>query len=234
MKIISIDPSLISTAVVIGDGDDFKMLNYCRESDVYTKKGLGKWFKSCEELIDYKFIQFRSFDNYSDGEIAKLRDYNKITESIVDDLVSLIGDDKEVFIGMEGIAFGASVGDLVDLVSFSTLLRAKLLSLTNNIKIVAPLTLKQEACKLTYLPENVGKKVEKLVWRNKQGIAGGHFTKREVFLSITENEVWKDKWSQHCKKMASEILTIKSIPKPYEDINDAFVLYKSVLSKNRS
>lgn len=218
--------------MIIGNGNDFEMFNYCRERDIFTKKGLGKWFKYCEELVQYKFINYNTFSNYSDGEIIKLKDYNKITEQIVDDISDNLDGENQVIIALEGIAFGASVGDLVDLVSFSTLLRAKLLSITQNIKIVAPLTLKQEACKLTYEPYDIGKKKQKLVWRNKQGIAGGHFTKREVFQSIVENEKWTDKWTIHCKKMASEILTIKSIPKPYEDMDDAFILYKSFSNLN--
>ncbi len=32
MNIVAIDPSLISTALVVTSGDTFKMFNYCRES----------------------------------------------------------------------------------------------------------------------------------------------------------------------------------------------------------
>lgn len=228
MNFIGIDPSLISTAVIIGDTQSFKIINYCRESDLYNKKGLSKWYKNCEELITYKMISYNQFDNYSDGEIKKILDYNKITEMIVDDIVSNLHKDKEVQIKIEGYNFASSAGDIIDLVTFSTLLRIKLLTITDNIEIVAPLSLKQLSCKLTYQPIDIGKKKPKLVWKNKQGIAGGHFTKREVFLSIIENEVNKDYWTEHCKKMAPEILTMKSIPKPLEDVCDAFILYQSL------
>ena len=41
MNIVAIDPSLISTALVVNG----KMINYCRESKVYGKTGMSKWFK---------------------------------------------------------------------------------------------------------------------------------------------------------------------------------------------
>ena len=52
MNFIGIDPSLISTAVVV-NGD---ITNYCRESAVYTKSGMSKWFKSAEQYCNYKFV----------------------------------------------------------------------------------------------------------------------------------------------------------------------------------
>jgi hypothetical protein len=44
VNIIAIDPSLISTALVVSSGDTFKIYNYCRESKVFGKKGITKWY----------------------------------------------------------------------------------------------------------------------------------------------------------------------------------------------
>jgi hypothetical protein len=225
MWYVSIDPSLISTAVVVGDGEQFSILNFCREKDSRNKKGWSKWFSYCEDLVQFNIIDYNKAEGYSDVEISKLQDYNKITESIVDEIVKLTrGENFKVFI--EGFSFSSSAGDIIDLVTFSTLLRIKLFSLTKDITIVSPMTLKQLSCKLTYEPIDIGKKKPKLVWKNKSGIAGGHFTKREVFLSIVESNR-EDKWTRHCRMMAPEILSMKSIPKPYEDCCDAFILYQA-------
>lgn len=234
MNFIAIDPSLISTAIIVGTETDFKIMNYCRESDLYNKKGLSKWYKYTEELVHYKPISYNIFKDYSDGEIKKIQDYNKITEQIVDDISNLIDKEKQTKIKIEGYNFASSAGDIIDLVTFSTLLRIKLLYLTQDIQVVAPLSLKQLACKLTYPAIDIGIKKPKLVWKNNQGIAGGHFTKREVFLSIVENEKEIDYWTEHCKKMASEVLAVKTIPKPYEDINDSFILYRSLIQEKMS
>lgn len=230
-NIIGIDPSLISTGLVIGSGDDFKMFNYCRESDAYGKKGMSKWYKLADEHITYRFIEYRDFQDYSEGELTKLKDYDKITDIIIDDILSNINHNLETKVLIEGFNFGAQVGDLVDLVTFSTLLRKKLWDLvTHHINVLSPSTLKLESCKLTYEPEvkEIGGKNprKEYKWRNNIGIPGGSFTKSDMFLSIIENKEFSDIWYKHCISIKDDILSGKTVKKPYEDINDAYLLYK--------
>lgn len=222
MNIIGIDPSLISTAVVING----QIFNYCRQSDAMNKSGYSKWYKLAEERAKFKFITYREYKNYSEGELTKLKDYDQITDMIIEDILSNINPDEPSYIGIEGYNFGASVGDLVDLVTFSTVLRKKLWDqVSQNIIVLSPKTLKQESCKLTYPPIDIGKKKPKLQYRNLEGIAGGHFTKREMFLSIVQNQNLIDDWGKHCKSIATDLLENKTIKKPYEDVNDAYLIY---------
>lgn len=230
-NIIGIDPSLVSTGLVIGTGNGFKIFNYCRESDVYGKKGMSKWYKLADEHINYRFIEYREFSDYSEGELTKLKDYDKITDMIIDDILSNIDHNLESKVLIEGFNFGAQVGDLVDLVAFSTLLRKKLWDLvTKDINVLSPSTLKLESCKLTYEPEvkEIGGKNprKEYKWRNKIGIPGGSFTKSDIFLSIIENDVFSDFWYKHCNSVKGDILGVKTVKKPYEDVNDAYFLYK--------
>ena len=90
MNIVAIDPSLISTALVVSSGDTFKMYNYCRESSAFGKTGIKKWFKMSEQYVTYKFVEYREFEDYSEGEITKLKDYDKITDDIIDDVLDNI------------------------------------------------------------------------------------------------------------------------------------------------
>jgi hypothetical protein len=232
---IGIDPSLISTAVVVNG----KIINYCRESAVYTKSGMSKWFKSAEQLCQYKFVSYRDFDNYSDGELTKLKDYDLITESIIDDILSQIDVRNETWIGIEGYNFGAQAGDLIDLVAFSTLLRKKLWDkVSHNITVFSPTTLKLEACKFTYPPivKEVGKKVKRIEYeyRNPLGIPGGKFIKTDMARAIIDNNnVTDDRWFTYLKTVQTEVLAMKNIPKPHEDINDAVLLYH-ILKKQHS
>ncbi len=227
MNLIGIDPSLISTGVVVNG----KIFNYCRESDAMNKSGLSKWFKLCEQYTTLKFISYRNFESYSDGELIKLKDYDKITDMIISDIESSIDKSKESKVAIEGYNFGASVGDLIDLVTFSTLLRKKLHDyISKDILVLSPSTLKQESCKMAYPPVDIGIKKPKLVYRNNNGISGGSFTKIEVCLSIIESNL-NDEWSNHLRSIKTELLSAKSIKKPYEDINDAVILY-NFLKKN--
>jgi hypothetical protein len=236
-NIVAIDPSLISTALVVSSGDSFKIYNYCRESDAYGKKGLTKWFKFAEEHVIYRFIEYREFEDYSEGELTKLKDYDKITDQIIDDILKNINPKLETKIGIEGYNFGAQVGDLVDLVAFSTLLRKKLYDkISTNISVLSPSTLKLESCKLTYKPlikEIGGKKPRtEYIWKNSIGMPGGKFTKFDMYYAIIENEELDDYWIKHCKQMKTDITSVKGINKPYEDINDSYLIYQVLKKQN--
>jgi hypothetical protein len=233
LNFIGIDPSLISTALVVNG----KIFNYCRESKVYNKSGMAKWFKSAEQFCSYKFINYREFSDYSEGEMTKLKDYDNITDMIIGDIQNNI-DSGETFIGIEGYNFGATVGDLIDLVTFSTLLRKKLFDqVSKNIWILSPSTLKLEACKLTYKPiiKEIGKKVKRIdyEWRNNLGISGGKFTKRDMALCIIENEEIDDPWFKYLKSIKEELLSVKDIQKPHEDINDSVLIYQILKKSNK-
>ena len=222
MNIIGIDPSLISTAVVING----KLVNYCRESDAYNKSGFSKWYKLCEEFVEYKFIKYRTFESYSEGELTKLKDYDFVTDNIISDIkLNLLPGETRV--GIEGYSFSSDPNSIIDLVTFSTLLRKKIWDqITRNILVLSPSSLKLEACRLTYPSIDIGKKKPKLEWRNFEGMSGGKFTKTEIFKSIVENKNWDDKWSNHCRSVQSDILSNKTIKKPYEDLDDAFIISK--------
>jgi hypothetical protein len=227
MNIVGIDPSLISTAIVVNG----KIINYCRESKVYGKTGMTKWFKLAEEHVIYKFIEYHDFEDYSEGELTKLKDYDKITNDIIQDILNNIDQSQPTKIGIEGYNFGAQVGDLIDLVTFSTLLRKKLYDqISKNILVLSPSTLKLEACKLTYPPiikEIGGKKPrQEFIYKNKIGISGGKFQKIDMYLAIIENEKLNDDWKKHCLSLKDDLTSISTIPKPYEDCNDAYLLYQ--------
>jgi hypothetical protein len=238
-NIVALDPSLISTALVISSGETFKMYNYCRESSAFGKTGIKKWFKLAEQFVTYKFITYREFVDYSEGELTKLKDYDKITDEIISDILSNIDTSKPTKIGIEGYSFSSTAGDIIDLVTFSTLLRKKLFDqISEDITVMSPSTLKLESCKLTYPPivTETGKKVKKvkIEYRNNLGLSGGKFTKTDMFMAIVDNNEMQDFWTKHCKLVKSDVLGVATIPKPYEDVNDAFLIYSVLKKENQS
>jgi hypothetical protein len=238
-NIVALDPSLISTALVVSSGDTFKMYNYCRESSAFGKTGIKKWFKLAEQFVTYKFITYRDFTDYSEGELTKLKDYDKITDDIISDILSNIDLSKPTKIGIEGYSFSSTAGDIIDLVTFSTLLRKKLFDqISEDITVMSPSTLKLESCKLTYPPivTETGKKVKKVKveYRNNLGMSGGKFTKTDMFMAIVDNNEMQDFWTKHCKLVKSDVLGVATIPKPYEDVNDAFLIYSVLKKENQS
>ena len=232
MLYCGIDPSLISTAMVIGNNsNNFDIFNYTVKDKVFNKSGMKKWFKMAEENVKYEYVEYRKFKDYSTGEIVKLKDYDLITDKIINNIENYmkINNDYDLTVGIEGYNFGAQIGPLLDLVTFSTLLRKKLFNISKNIIILSPSTLKLESCKLTYTKvENNNNKKSK--WRNNQNVSGGRFTKNEMFLAIIENEKFTDKWFKHLIEVKEDIEIVKNIPKPYDDINDAYLIFKIMLN----
>ena len=222
MNLVGIDPSLISTGLVVNG----KAINYCRESKAMIKSGLSKWFKYCEKELELKFIEFREYADYSSGELIKLKDYDKITNQIIKDIQENIDPTQETKIAIEGYSYASDAGAIIDLVTFSTLLRKKLFDyISQDITIMAPKTLKMETCKLTYPPINEGKKKPKWVYKNNSGISAGNFTKHGMFLAIVENSNLNDPWGKLCKTLQTDIMAATDVPKPFEDVNDAYLIY---------
>ena len=222
MNIIGLDPSLISTGLVVNG----KLFNYCREKDATNKSGLSKWFKYAEPELTLRYIEYREYESYSEGELIKLKDYDRITSMIIKDIEENIDKSQPTKIGIEGYSYASDAGAIIDLVTFSTLLRKKLFDyVSQDITVFAPLTLKVEACKLTYKPINEGKKKEKWVYKNNDGVSGGSFTKHAMHLVICDNQNLKDGYANLCRSLKSDIMGASKVPKPFEDCSDSYIIY---------
>ncbi len=223
MNFIGLDPSLISTGLVVNG----KIYNYCREKDATNKSGLSKWFKLCEDKLTLRYIEYNDFENYSDGELVKLKDYDRITDQIIKDIEDNIDKSKRTKIGIEGYSYSSDAGAIIDLVTFSTLLRKKLYDyISKEIHVFSPSSLKLESCKLTYPPINEGKKKEKWVYKNAYGISGGNLTKHGMFMCIVDNTQIEDEWSKLCRTLKDDIMGASKVPKPFEDANDAWLIHQ--------
>lgn len=220
---IGIDTSLSSTGLYIHMKDGIEhYYNYKNTSK------LTKWHKILD-FITYKDYENIKTDNYSDTEIAKIIQYNKITDMMVHDILTHCKPEETIII-TEGYSFSSSnTSSLIDLICFAALLRNKLIQLPfNNFIIKSPSTLKVECCKLTYpaIEKKIGGKNPRIeyIYKNDIGIAGGRFTKHEMFKAVFDN----DKLNIHIKKILDfhnvDINKMKNIPKPIDDMFDAIWL----------
>lgn len=236
MNYIGIDPSIISTAVVING----KVFNYCRKSDAVKEKSIDsytKWFDLCKDVITYRYIDLTYVEGYSENEIQKMRVYDAASDMIIADINANIRPDEPTQIAIEGYSYSSSAGDIIDLVTFSTLLRRKLLTISNDITILSPSTLKLESCKLTYKPieKPIGGKKPRIeyIYRNTLGVAGGSFTKTDMFGALVDNPEFNDEYCTFLKTHQTSILFTKTIKKPLEDCNDAYLLYLFLIARNK-
>jgi len=228
MNYIGIDPSITSTGMIING----KAFNYSYNSAGYTKKGdYTKWYEMAKNVVEFRFHDKASFKNYQDEQVVKLDLYRSVIENIVDDIENNITEGEDIKVAIEGYSYSSSAGNLIDLVLFGSLVRDRLMEMGCEITVLPPTTLKLESCKMTYPPIEVmeGKRKPKIVLyhKNNDGISGGNFTKKEMYISVVENTEWKDGWKKHLENIRGDINTQK-IPKPHEDITDAYLLYQYI------
>jgi len=223
-NIISIDPSTSCTGLCING----KLYTIVQHELAYTKKDKAKrWFELSSSFCDIITYNKRSkTGSYSEEEISKLEYYYNITDHIINVIKSNVVDFKNSVVLIEGFSYGSSSGHLIDLVGLSTLVRSRLWNMGFNIKIIAPADLKAMTARLSYDPIDVGKKKPKLEWRNNSGVSGGSFDKHDMYSAILDSSKTNSKWKTFLQEYSDEILNMKNVPKPIDDINDAFLLYK--------
>lgn len=220
MNLVGIDISIDSTGMSILRDQETLISNFT------VQKKNSMWIKKTMDVIDYEFINYtyKDIENYTESEIMKLREFDHVTDLIYNKLLGNIDKKQKTIIAIEGYNFGRKGNSLIDIVTFSTLLRIKLLRLTKLEKliVVSPMTLKSEAAALSY-GFIINKKGKKIINRNKRGIAGGSFDKRDM-LEAFMNTNGTDKLSNILNKYKEDILKLKNVPKPLDDLVDSFFL----------
>lgn len=221
MNYIGIDISLNSTAVYIESKLGNKILSFTNKKDnnIYIKE------------LDRYGVKFYHHNrvvskDYSKNEILKLRHYNMLSDLLIDEIINNIDKSEKTYCQIEGYSFSKNTSSILDIVSFSTLIRSLLLKTIKeiDITIISPSSLKLETCKLVYTPINVGIRKPKYEYKNLQGVSGGSFKKPQMFRAMIEGKI-------NCPisdmlVLYKELMDRDKIPNPIEDIIDAILCCK--------
>lgn len=228
MIYIGIDISLKSTAMCIDIDEEKHLFIYSVLSKDY------KWNKLIKDVVNIKQIEYNEY--YVD--IEKLKDYDIITDYIVNDIIKtckIFEDDISILI--EGFNYSLKrTNIIIDIVEFSTILKYKIFKYIKNvhIDIISPKTLKLGTCNIVYGLKHITDKNK--ISRNKDGIPGGNFEKKEMFLSLMDYDIklpFKDIMTLHKDSILSK--NNKIIKKPYDDIIDSIWLcenLKTIIKNN--
>jgi len=222
MNYIGIDISLNSTAIYIeNDKGLMKILSFT------NKKSNNKYIETLKKYdVDFYFINKKNEKDYSKNEIIKIKHYDLISDNIVKNIKKYIDETKNTYCLCEGYSFSKNTSSILDIVSLSTMIKLKLINNINNFEmsIIAPTSLKLETCKMVYEPVDVGKKKVILEYRNHDGLKGGSFKKHEMYKSMLDGNIKSPITSYLFEN--SEILDMKKIPNPIEDIIDSIFACK--------
>lgn len=197
MKIYGIDISLISTAIVSSEYEYFSfMKNY---------KDNNKWIKLLKNFVNFIPVDDINDElSYSKLEVEKLRCYNKNASMIVEKIKS-----ENSFIYIEGYNYSKKPGPIIELVTFSTLIRNKILLENSNLNIISPKTLKLNSCLLAYKDK-----------KNDDDISGGNFSKFDMFNALIKYNP-KSPLNNFIIEHYDELSILKMLPKPIDDLLDA-------------
>ena len=227
-NIIGIDPSTTCTGLCVNG----EMTAIMPRSHAETKKGaLQKWVNITSCHADIITVDNRPKSKvYSDEEILKLAYYRELRDNIGRVIESKDFIPTDTLVLIEGFSYESAKGHLIDLVAFSTLLRNYLVEAGYNIQVIAPSTLKMNTAKMAYEPTTVylnkKKTRSKIEWRNPKGLSGGSFKKPDMMNAIIDSKYTDSKWKKFLQEHLSDLNDMKNVPKPIEDLNDAFLLYK--------
>lgn len=225
MNLIGIDISIDSTGLAILRDDEIIISNFT------VQKRNAMWIKKTMDAIDYEFINYtyKDIENYTESEIMKLREFDHVTDLIYNKLLGNIDKKQKTIIAIEGYNYGLrNTNSIIDIVTFSTLLRLKLLSLPklDKLIIISPMTVKSLACEMSY-GFTLTKSGKKIINKNSNGISGGKFDKKQMMESLIHMN-GDDKLSVLLNKYKEELLKLKMVPKPWDDICDSYWILRTL------
>lgn len=222
MNVISIDSSTSCTAMIVNG----KIFVYANSKISMGKTGMRKNFKACSEIATIRPIE-APIDK---EDATKLEYYQRMATAIYNDIKNTIDESTPSFAFMEGYSFSSNAGMIIDLASIGTLIRFAMLKLNIKYEIISPKSLKLDTCKMVYgetiIMEGVKKNIPKVYYRNRLGTSGGSFDKVDMCRAIQESK-WKDDWAKFIRDNIKLTDKMTKIITPHEDVNDAYLLYKT-------
>jgi bacterioferritin (cytochrome b1) len=227
MNLVGIDISINSTGISILRDDEIILFNFTTTKKSYV------WIKKTLEHIDFEFINYthQERDNYSEKEIMKLREFDKVSDIIFNKVFGNIDKTQPTYIAIEGYNYGLkNTSSIIDIVTLSTLIRKKLLEGIPNLQqilILSPKSIKSKVCEMVYgktTTEKINKKgVKKITTTindSTDGVTGGNFQKHDMLKALVELNV-DTKLTDFLKENKDDLLKMKNVPKPFDDIIDS-------------
>ena len=206
MNFVTIDFSLNSPGICVYSNNKYHFIGYLK-----PKTGTKKEQKMQEELNLLKDTQiaqqpdWTNNENYSKSEMIKIQRHMKTADDIINFILSVTETKKQYVVAFEGSSYGSSAGtnNIIDMAAGAAILKMEMMSRLEvlDMMTIAPSTIKKHA-------------------------GNGRLKKDQLWLKFLENclddkalsdsYLWK-----YCK---DEIGEVKKVPKPMDDLVDAYFL----------
>lgn len=206
MIYVTIDFSLNSPGICIFTEDKYHFIGYLK-----PKTGTKKEQKMQEEIGMLDGVQmshqpdWTNNEGYSKSEMIKVQRHMQTADDIINFIIGVTNSKEQYVIAFEGSSYGSSAGtnNIIDMAAGAAILKMELMSRLEVLDIltVAPSTIKKHAGK-------------------------GNMKKDQLWLKFLEN-VLEDpalENSELHKYCIDNIGEVKRVPKPLDDLVDAYFL----------
>lgn len=208
LNYVSVDFSLNSPGICIyqDDTNQYHFISYIKEGQG-TKKERA-WQEDISHLKGVTLLHqpdWPKSSEYSSGELLKIRRYIATADILVQLIISITQTKQDYIISFEGSSYGSAMGtnNIIDMAAGAAILKERMLSDldVHNIFTIAPTSLKKHAGK--------GNMNKSALW--------------DVFLNNVLEDPILAKHPIH-NFCVNEIGPSKKIPKPFDDLVDAYFL----------
>ena len=206
MNFVTIDFSLNSPGICIFTDNKYTFIGYLK-----PKTGTKKEQKMQEELNLLEDTQishqpdWTNNENYSKSEMIKIQRHMQTADDIINFIIDVTGTKKQYVVAFEGSSYGSSAGtnNIIDMAAGAAILKMEMMSRLEvlDMMTIAPSTIKKHA-------------------------GNGRLKKDQLWLKFLENilndsSLETSSLLKYCKDNIGEV---KRVPKPMDDLVDAYFL----------
>lgn len=212
MTYVTIDFSLNSPGICIYHNNKYTFLSYLKPKSGTKKE--QKLQEDMAQLADVIFVEQPDFKNnfkYSSAELAKINRYIKTSTDIINQIKEITTGATDYIFAFEGTSYGSKMGtnNMIDMAAGAAILKMKIIEefTPHNIETIAPSTIKKHAGK--------GNMAKLELW------------KKFLINVLEDSNLYQSQFFSFCQ---NEIGEVKKIPKPFDDLVDAYFLNHLVRS----
>lgn len=216
LNLVTVDFSLNSPGICIwtSDKNEYQFISYLKAGT-----GTKAEQRRQEEISTFSDVTLfhqpdwkTKFGDYSKNEFAKIKRYREMASDLISEIVNIVGTTKDYYIAFEGSSYGSKMGtnNIIDMAAGAAILKNQMMELlcVEEILTVAPTTIKKHAGK-------------------------GNMNKAALWTAFLNNvcespELANSPLYKYC---VSEIGEVKKVPKPFDDLVDAWFLNHYLLQQ---
>lgn len=206
MNFVTIDFSLNSPGICIFSNNRYNFIGYLKpNSGTKAEQKIQEELNLLEDTQISHQPDWTNNEAYSKSEMIKIQRHTQTANDIINMIIEIAGNKTPFVIAFEGSSYGSSAGtnNIIDMAAGAAILKMEMMSRLEvlDMMTIAPSTIKKHAGK-------------------------GNMKKDELWVKFLEN-ILNDSSLENSSLLRfcqNEIGSVKKVPKPLDDLVDAYFL----------